>query len=178
MTWAILAILLGILFLALEIFLPSGGLMMILSLFFVGAGVVLIFFTPESEGGGATTGVITIVGLLVLLPVIGSVLFYYWPYTPMGKAVFLKEPTEEEALVVTEAQQAFEQLQGQIGRTLTLHQPSGATDLKGKRYDSTTEGVFVDAGQYVKVVAVKGSQLVVRLVNPHELDDLPTDLNA
>lgn len=178
MTWAILAILLGILFLALEVFLPSGGLLMILSLFFVGAGVVLIFFTPESEGGGTMTGIITIVGLLVLLPVIGGVLFYYWPYTPMGKAVFLKEPTEEEALVVTDAQQAFEQLQGQIGRTATLHQPSGATELKGKRYDSTTEGVFVDAGQYVKVVAVKGSQLVVRLVNPHELDDLPTDLNA
>lgn len=178
MTWAIVAILLGILFLALEIFLPSGGLMMILSLFFVGAGVVLIFFTPESEGGGTMTGIITIVGLLVLLPVIGGVLFYYWPYTPMGKAVFLKEPTEEEALVVTEAQQAFEELQGQIGKTLTLHQPSGATELKGKRYDSTTEGVFVDAGQYVKVVAVNGSQLVVRLVNPHELDDLPTDLNA
>jgi len=178
MTWAIIAILLGILFLSLEIFLPSGGLLMILSLFFVGAGVVLIFFTPESEGGGATTGIITIVGLLVLLPVIGGVLFYYWPYTPMGKAVFLKEPSEEEATVVTEAQQAFEQLQGQIGKTVTMHQPSGATEVKGKRYDSTTEGVFVDAGQYVKVVAVKGSQLVVRLVNPHELDDLPTDLNA
>lgn len=178
MTWAILAILLGILFLALEIFLPSGGLLMILSLFFVGAGVVLIFFTPESEGGGVSTGIITIVGLLVLLPVIGGTLFYYWPYTPMGKAVFLKEPTEEEASVVTEAQQAFQELHGQIGKTLTLHQPSGATELKGKRYDSTTEGVFVDAGQWVKVVAVNGSQLVVRLVNPRELDDLPTDLNA
>jgi membrane-bound serine protease (ClpP class) len=178
MTWAIAAILLGILFLGLEIFLPSGGLLMILSLFFVGAGVVLIFFTPESEGGGATTGVITIVGLLVLMPVLGGVLFYYWPYTPMGKAVFLKEPTEEEASVVTEAQQAFEELHGQIGKTLTMHQPSGATELRGKRYDSTTEGVFVDAGQYVKVVAVNGSQLVVRMVNRNELNDLPSDLNA
>jgi membrane-bound ClpP family serine protease len=178
MTWAIAAILLGVLFLSLEIFLPSGGLLMILSLFFVGAGVVLIFFTPESEGGGATTGVITIVGLLVLLPVIGGVLFYYWPYTPMGKAVFLAQPTEEEAAVVTEAQQAFEELRGKIGRTLTMHQPSGATDIGGKRYGSTTEGVFVDAGQYVKVVAVNGSQLVVRAVSARELGDLPSDMNA
>jgi len=178
MTWAIAAILLGILFLGLEVFLPSGGLLMILSLFFVGSGVVLIFFTPESEGGGTTTGIISIVGLLVLLPVIGGVLFYYWPYTPMGKAVFLQEPTEEEASVVTEAQHAFEELQGRIGRTVTLHQPSGATELLGKRYDSITEGVFVDAGQYVKVIAVNGSQLVVRLVSPNELNDLPSDLNA
>lgn len=178
MTLAIAAILLGVLFLALEVFLPSGGLLMILSLFFVGSGVVLIFFTPESEGGGITTGIITIVGLLVLLPVVGGVLFYYWPYTPMGKAVFLKEPTQEEASVVTEAQQAFEYLQGQIGRTLTLHQPSGATELRGKRYDSTTEGVFVDVGQFVKVIAVNGSQLVVRPVSQREMQDLPLDLNA
>lgn len=178
MTWAILAIVLGILFLGLEIFVPSGGLLMILSIFFVGAGVTLIFFTPESEGGGATRGVITLVGLLVLLPVLGGVLFYYWPYTPMGKAVFLKEPTQEEAAVVTEAQLAFEELEGKIGRTLTHHQPSGATEIEGKRYDSATEGVFVDAGKYVKVVAVNGSQLVVRLVNPRELNDLPSDLNA
>jgi len=178
MTWAILAIVLGILFLAMEVFVPSGGLLMILSLFFIGAGVVLIFFTPESEGGGTTKGIITIVGLLVLLPVIGGVLFYYWPYTPMGKAVFLNSPTQEEAAVVTEAQHAFEELEGKIGRTATMHQPSGATVIEGKRYDSTTEGVFVDVGQYVKVVAVTGSQLVVRLVNPKELTDLPSDLNA
>lgn len=178
MTWAIAAILLGVLFLALEIFLPSGGLLMILSLFFVGAGVVLIFFTPESEGGGTTTGIITIVGLLVLLPVIGGALFYYWPYTPMGKAVFLPQPTEEEAAVVTEAQEAFEELRGKTGKTLTLHQPSGATNIQGKRYDSTTEGVFVDAGQYVKVIAVNGSQLVVRALSTREMGDLPSDINA
>ena len=76
MTFAIAAILLGILFLVLEVFLPSGGLLMIFSLFFIGAGVVLIFYTPESEGGGYRTGITTIVGLLVLLPVIGGAAFY------------------------------------------------------------------------------------------------------
>ena len=178
MTWAIIAILLGFLFLALEIFLPSAGLLMILSIFFVGAGVVLIFFTPESEGGGTTTGVITIIGLLILFPVLGGVMFYYWPSTTMGKAMFLSEPTEQEAAVVTEAQEAFEGLRGKIGRTLTMHQPSGATDIEGKRYESATEGMFVEAGQYVKVVAVNGSQLVVRAISQRELEDLPSDLNA
>lgn len=178
MTWAIVAILAGILFLALEIFLPSAGLLMVLSIFFVGAGIVLIFYTPESEGGGARVGIYTLVGLLVLMPVLGGTLFYWWPYTPMGKAVFLKEPTQEEAEVVTEVQQAFEQLQGQVGKTLTMHQPSGATELRGKRYESTTEGIFVDAGQFVRVIAVNSNQLVVRPVNPREVAELPDDLNA
>lgn len=178
MTWAIAAILIGVLFMAMEVFLPSGGILMILSLFFVGAGVVLIFYTPESEGGGTTTGVITIIGLLILFPVISGAVFYYWPHTTFGKEMFQPQPTEEEALVVTEAQAAFEGLQGKIGRTVTLHQPSGAIEIDGKRYDSATEGMFMDAGQLVKVVAVNGSQLVVRAVSNRELGDLPSDLNA
>ena len=178
MTWAIAAILLGVLFLAMEVFLPSGGLLMVMSLFFIGAGVVLIFYTPESEGGGTTTGVITIIGLVILLPVISGALFYYWPQTAMGKAMFQPEPTEEEALVVTEAQAAFEGLRGKIGRTVTMHQPSGAIEVEGKRYDSASEGMFLEAGQYVKVVAVNGSQLIVRAVSKNELGDLPSDLNA
>ncbi len=178
MTWAIAAILLGILFLVLEVFLPSGGLLMIFSLFFIGAGVVLIFYTPESEGGGYRTGITTIIGLLVLLPVIGGAAFYWWPYTPMGKAVMLDKPTEEEAAVVTEAQQAFETLHGSTGKTLTQHSPSGATEIRGKRYESTTEGTFVDAGQLVKVVNVIGGQLVVRPVSARDIEDLPTDLEA
>jgi membrane-bound ClpP family serine protease len=178
MTWAVAAILFGILLLGLEVFLPSGGLLLILALFSIGAGVTLIFFAPVSEGGGTTTGVITIIALVVFLPVFGGILFYYWPYTSMGKAVFLNEPTEEEAFVQTDAQVAFESLRGLVGKTATLHQPSGAVDVNGRRYDSTTEGTYLDAGQVVKVVAVKGNQLVVRLVSERELRELPTDLDA
>jgi len=178
MTWAVAAILLGILLLGLEIFIPSGGLLMILALFSIGAGVTLIFFAPVSEGGGTTTGVITIIGLLVFLPVFAGVLFYYWQFTPLGKGVFLSQPTEEETAVHTDAQLAFESLKGQVGKTATQHQPSGAVDVAGRRYDSTTEGMFPDAGQLVKVVAVKGAQLVIRPVSDRELRQLPSDLNA
>ncbi|HMP17228.1 MAG TPA: NfeD family protein [Gemmatales bacterium] len=178
MSWAIAAILLGILLLVSEVFIPSGGLLMVFSLFFIGAGVVLIFYTPESEGGGFRTGIYTILGLLVLLPVLGGAAFYWWPYTPMGKAVMLDIPTEEEAAVFTEAQQAFEELRGQTAKTLTQHQPSGAIEVRGKRYESTTEGMFVDAGQLVRIISVTGKQLVVRPVTAGELQDLPSDLEA
>lgn len=178
MTLALCAIFFGILMLVLEVFVPSGGLLMILSLFSLGAGVVLIFFAPASEGGGITAGIISLVGLLVLLPVVGGFLLYYFPHTTMGKKYFLEQPSEEEATVLSEVEQAFDQLHGQIGKTVTLHQPSGAVEVQGRRYDSTTEGLFVDAGQLVRVVAVKGSQLTVRPLSQRELQELPSDLNA
>jgi membrane-bound serine protease (ClpP class) len=178
MVLALAAILFGIVLLALEVFLPSGGLLMILSLFSLGSGVVLIFYAPASEGGGTTAGIIAIVGLLILLPVLGGSLFYLFPQTSMGKQYFLSQPTEEEATITTEAEDAFAQLRGQIGKTVTQHQPSGAVQVQGRRYDSVTEGLFVDAGQFVRVVAVKGSQLIVRPVSDRELQELPSDLNA
>lgn len=178
MTIAVAAILIGVLLLGLEVFVPSGGLLLILSLFCIATGVTIIFFTPESLGGGTTTGVITILGLVVFLPLFAGVLFHYWSYTAMGKQVFLSQPTQEEASVQTEAQVAFETLKGQIGKTATQHQPSGAVDVAGRRYDSTTEGMFLDAGQLVKVVAVKGSQLVIRPVSQRELTELPSGLEA
>jgi membrane-bound serine protease (ClpP class) len=178
MTIAVAAILIGIIILGLEVFIPSGGILLIVGLFSLVAGVTLIFFAPVSEGGGATVGFITIVGLLIFLPVFGGVLFYYWQYTALGKAVFLSEQTDEETSVHTDAQVAFEGLRGQVGKTATTHAPSGAVDVQGRRYDSTTEGMYLDAGQLVKVVAVKGNQLVVRPVTERELNELPSDLEA
>jgi membrane-bound serine protease (ClpP class) len=175
---ALAAILFGILLLALEVFIPSGGILMILSLFSLGAGVVMVFYAPASEGGGVTAGVITIVGLIMLLVVVGGMFLYFFPQTSMGKQYFLNQPTEEESAVTTEAEDAFVQLNGQIGKTVTQHQPSGAVEVKGRRYDSVTEGTFVDAGQWVRVVAVKGSQLIIRPVSERDLTDLPSDLNA
>jgi membrane-bound serine protease (ClpP class) len=175
---ALAAILFGILLLALEVFIPSGGILMILSLFSLGAGVVMVFYAPASEGGGVTAGVITIIGLVMLLVVVGGMFLYFFPQTSMGKQYFLSQPTEEESAVTTEAEDAFAQLRGQLGKTVTQHQPSGAVEVQGRRYDSVTEGMFVDAGQLVRVVAVKGTQLIVRPVSGRELTDLPADLNT
>src|SRR6516225_3060873 len=96
---ALAAILFGILLLALEVFIPSGGILMILSLFSLGAGVVMVFYAPASEGGGVTAGVITIIGLVMLLVVVGGMFLYFFPQTSMGKQYFLSQPTEEESAV-------------------------------------------------------------------------------
>src|SRR5262245_51896905 len=125
MTWGVLIILLGLLLLFAEMVVPS-GFMFILSITLVIAGVVMIFYAPESEGGGKTPGLIAVGLLVVVLPTIIGVLFRYIPHTPLGKRFFLPTaPIEETNVVATMTEVAeLEQYHGLIGRTVTPHQPS------------------------------------------------------
>ncbi len=175
MTWALILILAGLVLLIMEVFIPSGGLLLILALTSLVSGVTMIFFTPDSEGGGVRAGMIAIVGLLVVIPMLVVVAFYFWPYTPVGKRMLLKAPTVDANLGQTPQALELEQFRGHVGKTLTPHQPSGTVLINGKRLDSMTEGIFIDADQMVKVINIRDRYLVIRPALPDDLE-IPSDL--
>lgn len=175
MVWGVMLILLGVLLLLSEVFIPSGGLLLILALTALVSGVVMIFYTPESEGGGLTSGLVTLIVLVLLAPVLISIALYYWPHTPMARLLRLKAPQEDTSLAASAAVAALEQYRGQVGKTLTPHQPSGQTEVFGKRLDSLADGMFLEAGEFVKVVAIRQGHLIVRPVGG-EIVELPEEL--
>jgi membrane-bound serine protease (ClpP class) len=58
------------------------------------------------------------------------------------------------------------ELLGQSGMTLTALRPAGTCVFNGKRVDVVADGVFIEKGTAVKVVAVEGLRVVVRAVEP------------
>jgi membrane-bound ClpP family serine protease len=178
MVWAFLLILLGLLLLVLELFVPSGGAITTLAIVALVVGVVMVFYAPESEGGGTTAGFLTIGGLLVVIPLFFGVAFHYWPRTPIGKKFFLPEPDADATLAASLEFSELEQLKGQIGKTITPHGTSGSTLIQGRRIDTKTEGLFVEAGTWVRVVDVRAGQVTVRPLSDDEVHRLPDDLNA
>jgi membrane-bound serine protease (ClpP class) len=72
----------------------------------------------------------------------------------------------------------LEQLKGQIGKTVTQLRPSGVTLIQGHRIDTKTEGMFVESGQWVRVIDVRAGQVTVRPLGEGELNQLPEDLTA
>ena len=56
--------------------------------------------------------------------------------------------------------------------------PSGMSEVQGRRMDSTTEGLFIDANCMVRVYDIREGRLYVRPLNPQELADLPDDLTT
>jgi len=178
MTWGILLICLGLLLLVAEVFIPSGGAITILAIVALIVGVVMVFYAPESEGGGTTSGFMAICALLVLIPLVVGVAFHFWPKTKMGKKFFLPEPDADATFAALPEFGGLEELRGQIGKTLTPHGTSGTSMILGQRVDTKTEGLFVQAGQWVRVVDVRAGQVTVRPLSADEVRRLPDDLTT
>jgi membrane-bound serine protease (ClpP class) len=165
---AYLLIVVGLLLLVLEVFLPSGGLLFTLSLLALAIGVGLTFVYAEDT----STGVITLVALLVIVPVLTSVLLHYWPRTRLGRRFILAGPEDDATLASMPTNLELEHLRGQYGRTVSALRPAGITDFGGKYVDTITEGLMVEPGQWVRCIDVRAGKVIVRPADPPKLSDL------
>jgi membrane-bound serine protease (ClpP class) len=158
----------GFLLLAADLFLMS-GILAVLSLGSIIVGVILTFW-----GGGVGVGVVTALAVFVALPLTVRLLLYFWPRTPMGKNIFLTEQPEDATVASLAVNQELENLKGRIGRTLSALRPAGMVDFDGRRIDTITEGMMVDAGQLVRCIDVRAGKVVVRPIDKPDLGDLET----
>jgi membrane-bound ClpP family serine protease len=103
-------------------------------------------------------------------PLLGGLLFYLWPYSPMGRKLI--RATEENVTVASmAANQELEGLRGKTGRAVSSLRPSGVAVFDGRRIDVITEGLMVEPGQWVKCVEVQANKVIVRPAEAPTLDD-------
>src|SRR5262245_32466629 len=103
-------IVLGFLLLAAELFVPSGGILFVLSIGSLGVGVAMTFFYDP------TLGFITLLAVFVALPIVGSLLLSYWPRTPLGRRFFLSAPDETSPMASLPSNQAPRHFRGRSAR--------------------------------------------------------------
>jgi membrane-bound ClpP family serine protease len=156
----------GFLLLAAELFVPTGGVLFVLSVSGIAVGVALTFMH------GPTAGLCTMVGVFVAAPVFGAVVMKIWPRTPLGKRFFLTGPDESATVAALPGNLELERLKGRIGRTLSALRPAGVVDFDGRRIDTITEGMMVEPGQWVRCVDVRAGKVVVRPVERPDLGGL------
>lgn len=152
--WAVLLTIAGCGLLFLEVFLPSGGVLSVLSLAAFISGILLAFW-----GGGVTTGVSFLVVVLIAGPLTLGLSFYYLPKTRLGKALLGEVPTEEE-VAPDDPRRA---LLGKIGVARTKMLPSGSVEIDDQMIDAIARGAAIDPGQPVQVVEVSANRVVVQL---------------
>src|SRR5205809_4705708 len=87
--YALIAI--GLLLLVAELFIPSGGLLFVLAVSGLVGGIAMTFI----HGGDGYLGWLTLIGVFIIVPVLGRVMFVYWPRTPMGRRFFMSQPDED-----------------------------------------------------------------------------------
>ncbi|MGD9720884.1 MAG: NfeD family protein [Pirellulales bacterium] len=157
LVWSALLVLLGLTLLMAEVFVPSGGILGLLSVGSIVAGIVLAFYHK-----GIEVGLIFVVVAAVMVPTVLAMAFRYWPKTPMGRRLLLEVPRGEEVLPDSPERRALRQLVGKLGVAKTLMLPSGAVLIDGHTIDALSEGMSIEAGQQVRVVEVRGHRVVVR----------------
>jgi membrane-bound ClpP family serine protease len=158
----------GFLLLVADLFLMS-GVLAVLSLGAIVVGVLLTFV-----GGGFSVGGITALIVFVALPLTIRLLLYFWPRTPLGRDFFLTSQPEDATVAALPANQELERLKGRIGRALSALRPAGMVDFDGRRVDTITEGMMVEAGQLVRCIDVRAGKVVVRPIDKPDLGDLET----
>lgn len=154
--WAALLLLIGLSLAVLEVFIPSGGVIGFLSIASVLSAIALAFYRGPWYG-------LSFLGTAVIaLPALLLVAFRYWPETTMGRRFLLEVPTSEDVLPDHDERRLLKSLVGRIGEARNLMLPSGVVLIDDRNYDALSEGLAIEKGQWVQVVEVRGTRLVVR----------------
>jgi hypothetical protein len=100
---------------------------------------------------------------IVVVPAVLASAVRWWPHTPIGRLMLVARPEHpDDVLPDTEEYRGLKSLIGKVGKSKSKMLPSGAIVIEGRTYDAVSEGMAIDAGVFVKVVAVKTNRIVVR----------------
>lgn len=176
--WAALLLLLGMLLVLMEVFVPSAGILGFLSVTSILAGIGIAFASPS---GGLTVGFGFLFGTAIVLPIVLALAFRWFPETPIGRRLLPSLPTSEEVLPDNEERRVLRGLIGKVGQAKSPMLPSGAIVVEGRVINAVSEGLPIEPGTDVRVIEVRGARVVVRPLEagespappkPQQADDL------
>lgn len=154
--WAALLLAIGFALAVIEMFVPSGGVLGVISGLAIVAAVG-IAFTQRTWYG---LGFLSIV--LIGLPIVFAGAVQIWPKTRIGRRFLLTSPSANEVLPDNDLRRGLKSLVGRYGRVQSPMMPSGSVLIDNRPVDATTEGIALDPGAWVQVIEVRGARVVVR----------------
>ncbi|MCD8043625.1 MAG: ATP-dependent Clp protease proteolytic subunit [Tannerellaceae bacterium] len=161
--WEILLFIIGVLLLAVEIFvIPGFGVAGITGIILMVAGLILSLLanvTFDFEGVSAPD--VTEATLTVMVGMVLSFVIMIWLTHRIGrKGLFHKVALNtdlEDAISVP----VFHDMAGKEGVAATVLRPSGTVSIDGELFDAVSEGGFIEKGARIKVRRYENAQVYV-----------------
>ena len=147
----------GVLMFGAELYVPGGILGTLGALMLLTAAAVGWRIFP------APFGTLSAIGIVLLSGIGLWAWARFFPRTPMGRKLILERDGKQQKASDDRSQS----LMGMSGKAVAPLRPSGTVEIGGHRYDVITEGVWVEAGTEIQVVAVRGSRIIVRPAQPN-----------
>jgi membrane-bound ClpP family serine protease len=164
--FAILLLIAGIGILTAEVFVPSGGLLGIITFLMLVVSLIFAYRAWGSSHPNIFWAFFAV--LLFLVPTTLGTAFYVLPRTALGKRVLLEAPTAEQVTPFARETDHLQQLVGKFGKAVSPLTPGGLVVVNGERLHAFSEGMIVQSGQSIEVLEVCGSRLRVRPATPSE----------
>jgi len=155
--WVIALLLLGLGVMALEVFVPSGGILGFVSIAALVAGVATAFLEQ-----GAAAGMASLAVVVLAVPAVLALAFRWFPETPLGRRVLPPAPVSADVLPDLERRRHVRELVGHTGRTVSELLPWGRVEIDGETMDAMSEGGPIEADSAIEAVGVQGTAVVVR----------------
>lgn len=148
-----------------DLFIPSGGMLLILA--------ALAAFASVLFGFRSSTGLGTWMLILVLssIPAFAFAAIKIWPHTPIGKRVILPPPSPNAA----QPSQSNDERENLVGTVVVAESPlmpTGQIRVRHRRFNAQAEDGIIEEGQTIEVIAIKERNLIVRL-SSKSLTELP-----
>lgn len=157
--WGLALLAAAVLLVVIEVFVPSGGLIGIVSAGVAIAGVVCLF--RYSTTWGLAGSLFVVVG--------GPALFIFalnmLPSTPTGRAMMGEIDPEQRAEAERRERERLASLVGAEGVALTDMRPVGVVRVEGERHEATADTSYIRSGQKIRVTGVDMSTLKVRPID-------------
>lgn len=165
--WEILLFLIGLILIALEIFvIPGFGVAGILGITFVVTGLTLSMI---GNIGFDFSGIALIKILTSFFIVVSSMFFAFVISMYLGKKVLTTttfghlalDTTQMASKGFTSSDKSYENMVGKNGIAKTILRPAGKVIIDGDVYDATAEVAYIDKDEKIKVTGYQTSQLIV-----------------
>jgi len=162
--FAVLLLVVGLAILAAEVFIPSGGLLGVITFFSL---LVSLLFAYRAWGTSHPNVFLAFCAmLLMLVPTVIGLGLYILPQTSIGKKVLLEAPESQDLMPYLAESRRMEKLVGRFGTAMTMLNPGGMVRVDAERFHAFSEGLSIEPGDSVEVISVRGSSIVVRPGTP------------
>lgn len=159
LVWALVLFAVGMAITALEVLIPSGGLLALVVL-----GCLVGSLACAYQHSGLAMVILAAVEV-VCVPTMVIVAFKILPRTSIGRQLFLRPPGQrgapQSSSPVSGEADDHAELLGADGVVVTALRPSGTAEFNGRRISVVSNGEAIGEGRRVRVALIEGNRIVV-----------------
>jgi len=153
----IFLIIIGMIAIFLESFIPDAGILAIIGVTLILAAIIFSFIKF-----GFLIGILSFCTGIIGGPLSFIIAFKVFPKSYFGKKIILNQTENPEDGFVSHEDKNLKNLVNAAGVVYTTCKPAGMAIIENIKYNVISSGEYIDKNEEIKVVKVEGNKIIIR----------------